>query len=260
MRSAPNTAPPAQPGGGGPSRYMQLFEVLRSRLEAGRWRQGDILPSIPQLMAEFEASRPTVRQALAMLEARGIVCKRRGIGTTVERDVTQTRWVALPTTLEQLVRTIDTVRPEVLNLQHGAGLPDVPMPSDEIVAKSYVRMRRLHTREGEPYCLIDLALETGLYRQKPARFRKYPVLSVMSEIAGLKIASARQQLSIRACEVDEAAHLRIEPGSPVAEVRRSIADARGVVVYAAVVLYPSRTVRLDMNLLPPTAPPGKPTP
>ncbi len=211
------------------------------------------MPAIPELMSEFGASRATVRQALAMLESRGIVRKRRGKGTTVERDVTRDRWVSLPTTLAQLIQTIDSVRPQVLNLEHDAALPDVPMPSDEIVAKSYVRMRRVHLRHGEPYCLIDLALESGLYRRRPSRFRKYPVLSVMNEITDLSIASARQQLTIRACDVDEAAHLRIEPGAPVAEVRRSIADARGVVVYAAVVLYPSRTVRLDMNLL--TAPP-----
>jgi GntR family transcriptional regulator len=245
---------------GGPSRYMQMFEVLRARLEAGRWQMGETLPPIPELMSEFGASRATVRQSLAMLESQGVVRKRRGIGTTVERDVTQDRWVALPTTLAQLIQTIDSVKPQVLNIEHEAGLPDVPMPSDEVAAKSYVRMRRVHLRQGEPYCLIDLALETGIYRRRPARFRKYPVLSVMNEIGDLSIASARQQLTIRACDVSEAHHLRIEPGAPVAEVRRSIADANGVVVYAAVVLYPSRTVRLDMNLLTPQIHPGEKTP
>jgi GntR family transcriptional regulator len=230
-------------------RYLQLYAVLRARLEAGRWRKGQTLPPIPELMAEFDASRITIRQALEMLESEGAIRKRRGIGTTVERDLTLGRWVNLPTSLDELMATIDTIRPEVLNLEHGAMLPEVPIPADESAAASYVRMRRVHLRDGEPYCLIDLALDEKLYRKRPARFRRHPVLSVMKEIPGLRIASARQQLTIRSADVDEAHHLSIEPGAPVADVRRSITDARGVVIYAAVVLYPSRSVRLDMNLL-----------
>ena len=230
-------------------RYLQLYEVLRARLEAGRWRKGQTLPPIPELMAEFGTSRVTIRQALEMLESEGAIRKRRGVGTTVERDLTLGRWVNLPTSLDELVATIATIRPEVLNLEHGGTLPEVPIPADERAAASYVRMRRVHLRDGEPYCLIDLALDETLYRRRPARFRRHPVLSVMKEIPGLRIASARQQLTIRSADVDEAGHLSIEPGAPVADVRRSITDARGIVIYAAVVLYPSRSVRLDMNLL-----------
>ena len=245
MEPAPVLSPGSQP------LYLQLFEVLRSRLEAGRWRVGQTLPPIPALMAEFGTSCVTVRRALGMLESQGVVRKRRGIGTTVERDVTQSRWVHIPTTLAQLIETIHSVQPQVLNLQHGGSLPEVPLPDDESAAESYVRMRRVHMQNGVPYCLIDLALETKLYRRRPARFRKFPVLSVMNEFADLHIASARQQLTIRAADMDEARHLRVEVGSPVADVRRTIADQRGIVIYAAVVLYPSRTVRLDMNLLTP---------
>lgn len=237
------------PRAGTQPRYLQLYEVLRARLEAGRWRTGDTIPSIPELMAEFGTARVTVRQALEMLETEGAIRKRRGVGTTVERDLTRGRWVNLPTSLDELMAMIDTIKPQVLNLELGATLPAVPIPSDERAAPSYVRMRRVHLRDGEPYCLIDLALDERIYRKRPARFRRHPVLSVLKEVRGLQVASARQQLTIRSADVDEASHLSIEPGAPVADVRRSITDARGVVIYAAVVLYPSRSVRLDMNLL-----------
>ena len=241
----PNLAPRT----GVQPRYLQLYEVLRARLEAGRWQKGETLPPIPQLMSEFGASRITIRQALEMLESEGAVLKRRGVGTTVERDLTLARWVNLPTSLDELVAMIDTIKPKVLNLEYTGVLPEVPIPADESAAAEYIRMRRVHLRDGEPYCLIDLALEAGIYRRRPARFRKLPVLSVMNEIPDLRIAAARQQLTIRSADVDEARHLSIEPGAPVADVRRSITNARGIVIYAAVVLYPSRSVRLDMNLL-----------
>jgi GntR family transcriptional regulator len=110
-------------------------------------------------------------------------------------------------------------------------------------------MRRLHIRDGAPYCLIDLVLDEDIYRKAGPRFRRYPVIPVMEALGALEAVAARQQLTIRSADVDEARHLSIEPGAPVADVRRTIVDRSGTVVYAAVVLYPSRTVRLDMNLV-----------
>lgn len=246
-RASPVSA--ATPRGGDAPLYQQVHKLLLGRLEAGRWRLGEKLPAIPELASEFSASVVTIRQAMALLEADGIVRRQRGIGTTVVRDLTRLRWVTLPVTLKQLIDTIDTVRPRVLNLRRGASLPEVPIGADERAAPSYVRMRRLHHVGNSPYCLIDLALDERLYRQAARRYERLPVLSIMSAQGALKGVAARQQLTIRVAEFDEAQHLRIEPGAAVAEVRRTIVDRDGEVIYAAVVLYPSRVVRLDMNLL-----------
>lgn len=239
----------ARPRSGDAPLYQQVHKLLLGRLEAGRWTVGDRLPPIPALAAEFSASVVTIRQALALLEADGIVRRQRGIGTAVVRDLTGLRWVTLPVTLRQLIDTIDTVQPRVLNLRHGASLPEVPIGADERAAPSYVRMRRLHHVGDSPYCLIDLALDERLYRQAARQYERSPVLSIMSARGALKGVAARQQLTIRVAEFDEAQHLRIEPGAAVAEVRRTIVDRDGVVTYAAIVLYPSRVVRLDMNLV-----------
>jgi GntR family transcriptional regulator len=246
--SAAQTRPVRTRGGEAPL-YGQIHDLLRGRLEAGRWRVGDMLPPIPELAVEFSASIVTIRQALALLEADGVVRRQRGIGTTVVRDLTRSRWVSLPVTLKQLVETIDSVKPRVLNVRHGASLPEVPIQADERAAPAYVRMRRVHMRDDKPYCLIDLALDERIYRKRPQKYEKYPVLSIMSEAGILEGVQARQQLTIRSAEIDETHHLLIEPGAAVADVRRSIVDRHGVVIYAAVVLYPSRVVKLDMNLL-----------
>ncbi len=240
---------PAHPRAGEAPLYRQIHDLLRGRLEAGWCAVGDKLPAIPELAAEFRASIVTIRQALALLEADGVVRRQRGIGTTVVRDLTRSRWVLLPVTLRQLVETVDTIKPRVLNVRHGAPLPEVPIHAGEHAAPVYVRMRRLHMQDDKPYCLIDLALDERIYRKRPARYEKYPVLPIMSEAGALERVKARQQLTIRSAQLDEAQHLLIEPGAAVADVRRSIVDRRGVVIYAAVVLYPSRVVRLDMNLL-----------
>ena len=53
--------------------YQQLCAVLERRLETGRIERDSRLPSENELCKEFGISRATVRQALQVLEARGLV-------------------------------------------------------------------------------------------------------------------------------------------------------------------------------------------
>jgi GntR family transcriptional regulator len=53
--------------------YLQLCAVLERRLETGQIERDSRLPSENELCKEFGISRATVRQALQVLEARGLV-------------------------------------------------------------------------------------------------------------------------------------------------------------------------------------------
>jgi len=65
--------------------YLQLTDILRQRITAGDWRQvGLQLPTEPELCAEFDVARGTVRQALSRLEQEGYLRRERGRGTFVD--------------------------------------------------------------------------------------------------------------------------------------------------------------------------------
>jgi GntR family transcriptional regulator len=63
--------------------YYQLQEVLKERIESGRWQPGDAMPSEPELARGFEVSRVVVRQALAILEDDRQIVRIKGRGTFV---------------------------------------------------------------------------------------------------------------------------------------------------------------------------------
>jgi len=65
------------------AKHRQVFEIMRSRIEAGDYQPGDRIPSEAILIAEFGVSRPTVARALQDLERGGLVNRRRGAGTFV---------------------------------------------------------------------------------------------------------------------------------------------------------------------------------
>jgi GntR family transcriptional regulator len=63
--------------------YFQLAQLLEEEITSGGLQAGWRLPSEPELSERFEVSRTTVRQALARLESRGLIERRKGQGTFV---------------------------------------------------------------------------------------------------------------------------------------------------------------------------------
>jgi len=52
-------------------------------------------------------------------------------------------------------------------------------PEDGRPAKGYVFMRRVHSREKRPYCVISIYLDERVFRKSPKRFRNETVISIL---------------------------------------------------------------------------------
>ena len=70
----------------------------------------------------------------------------------------------------------------------------------------------------------------------------------MAGIPGVRIADARQTLTIGAADVESAAALNLPLNAPVAYVHRAAVDARGVLVLVADGIYRGDVVRLEVKL------------
>lgn len=62
----------------------QLAEELLSFMDRRELRPGDLLPAAATLAAEYRVSRPVVREAMRMLEARGVIRTANGLGAVIQ--------------------------------------------------------------------------------------------------------------------------------------------------------------------------------
>ena len=60
--------------------YETIYKEIRSKIFAGQYRPGDLLPSESQLCSEYSASRETVRKSLKQLEQEGLIFSRPKVG------------------------------------------------------------------------------------------------------------------------------------------------------------------------------------
>lgn len=73
------------------SARQKISDVITEKLESmildGSWLAGEQLPSERELAVQFEVSRPSLREAIQNLQAKGLVTRKQGGGTFVSREL-----------------------------------------------------------------------------------------------------------------------------------------------------------------------------
>jgi GntR family transcriptional regulator len=230
-------------------KYAQIADIFRQRIARGIWAKGFRLPANEELATEFGVSRVTIRQAVELLSRDGVIEAQQGRGTFVTGTLKQDRWLKVETTLSDLAEMYRDTSPEIINISESR--TDAPLsPEDGKPAAKYVFMRRVHSRNREPYCVISIYLDEKIFRRYPKRFRNETVIPILNDLRDPAISSARQTLTIGTADLEAAKLLRIPLNSPVAEVRRVFTTADRTVIYLGEVTYRGDFVRIEMDLRP----------
>jgi GntR family transcriptional regulator len=230
-------------------KYAQIADIFRQRIVRGIWAQGLRLPANEVLATEFGVSRVTIRQAVDLLARDGIIEAQQGRGTFITGTPAQDRWLKVETTLSDLAEMYRDTSPEIINISESR--TDAPLlPEDGKRAAHYVFMRRVHSRDKRPYCVISIYLDEKIFRKSPKRFRRETVIPILKDLRDPAITSARQTLTIGTADLEAARLLQVPLNSPVAEVRRVFTTADRTVIYLGEVTYRGDFIRIDMDLRP----------
>jgi GntR family transcriptional regulator len=226
-----------------------MAEILRQKIARGAWKEGELLPTLTDLAAEFGVAKVTVRQAVKMLEEEGLVAPKRGRGTTVLPQVKAQRPLKVETRLADLIEMYSGDVPELVPLEDcAADLPEdvafgTPAP------EGYHMIRRMHARDGQRYCIITLYFALPVFARHEARLRRELALPVLFSEPDIDVRTARQTMTISKCGIETARLLDLSIGDPIADVRRVLCDGAGRILYLADVIYRGDYVRLDMDLM-----------
>jgi GntR family transcriptional regulator len=84
--------------------YSRIADQLAKDIAKGRYAVGTTLPAEPDLALQLQVSRSTVRAALASLESRKLVSRKKNAGTRVEAISPQGGYGATLTSLSDLIQ------------------------------------------------------------------------------------------------------------------------------------------------------------
>jgi DNA-binding GntR family transcriptional regulator len=215
--------------------YFQVAEQIEGAIHDGTLAPGDRIANEVALADRLGLSRPTVRQAIQTLVDKGLLVRRRGVGTQVVSAPIR-RTVELTSLYDDLTRSGLHPTTAVLALD----LVDAEEPARQRLNVSPTervwRLERLRSIEGEPLALMcnfipssitDLSLvdleHTGLYEH----FRSQAInLRVAHQVIGARPAVNR-----------ESKLLGGRKGDPVLTMERTSYDDQGRAVEYGLHLY-----------------------
>lgn len=154
--------------------YVNLAELLGTRIEQGFYRPGDRLPSVRALSIEHGVSLSTVQQAYRLLEDNGLAMPKpkSGYFVPVGRELPALpevgRPAQRPVEISQWDQVLELIRavPRKDVIQMGRGMPDVLMPTLKPLLRSLARVSR---RQDLPGLYYDNILGCMDLREQIAR-------------------------------------------------------------------------------------------
>jgi GntR family transcriptional regulator len=227
--------------------YHQAARVLEEAIEDGRLPRGSKLESELDLAEQLGISRPTMRAAIKQLVDKGLLMRRRGIGTTVAPRPVR-RAVALTSLYDDLKREGREPRTRVLALEEVLCPPDVAEHLGLDPTASVLRFERLRIAGTDPIALMHNVVPAGLLELDRGDLERTGLYDVFRE-NGITPHVATQQVGARKAGAEEAELLEIEPGDPVLTMTRVAYDTNGRPIEYGSHRYPAESYWFEMMLV-----------
>ncbi len=208
--------------------YHQLAEQLTAAIESGRLQPGDPFENELALTERLELSRPTVRRAIAELVNRGLLVRRRGIGTTVASQVIHRR-DELTSLFDDMERRGQTPRTTVLQFATDATDPTAAEVLGVPADTPLLFVERVRYAGDIPTALMHNWLPprlSDITREELEEESLYALLRVR----GVHPSVAHQTIGARRPTAYERRQLGLAAGDPLLTMERRAYDAAGAAV------------------------------
>ncbi|TYR81831.1 GntR family transcriptional regulator [Priestia megaterium] len=195
-------------------KYQQIANEIEKYIEDHALQQGDKLPVLETLMAQFEASKSTVTKSLDLLEKKGVVFQVRGSGIFVRRHKRK-GYISLLSNqgfkkdLEDFNLTSEVIELEVRKpTKEVARNLNIELDDDVYYVK---RVRYIH---GQALCLEESFYNKSIVTYLNNEIVSESIFNYIREGLGLKIGFSDSYLHVGMLDEEEAKYLGLKKGSP----------------------------------------------
>jgi DNA-binding GntR family transcriptional regulator len=227
--------------------YFQVAQHLENAIHTGVIPTGTLFQNEVDLAASLGLSRPTMRRAMQHLVDKGLVVRRRGIGTRVVQPKLR-RPLELTSLYDDLTRAGRKPTTETLSFQTVQATDDVAERLEVPEGTPVLELVRLRRADGEP-----IAKLTNYLPERIATFAEDDLsehgLYELIRHQGVTLHSATQTLGARTATAAEARLLDEPRGGALVTAQRVTYDDHGIAVEYGSHIYAASRYTFEINLL-----------
>jgi DNA-binding GntR family transcriptional regulator len=205
--------------------YFQVAEQLEQAIQDGRLAPGDRMDNEIALASQLGLSRPTMRQAIQVLVDKGLLVRKRGVGTQVVQSRIR-RSVELTSLHDDLVRAGKQPRTKVLHLELVEADDEVRDHLGVPTGSMVWQLERLRLTDEEPLALMQNFVPADVVDLGAADLSDGGLYEAL-RAAGVHMRVANQEIGARRADAREARLLDESRGAPLLTMRRTAYDDKG---------------------------------
>lgn len=208
--------------------YVQIKDRLRGQILDGTYQPHQQLPSEAEMIASFNVSRITVRQALGDLEAEGLIFRLHGKGTFVSKPKAFQDLGRLQGFGEAMRQKGYETFAQVIGMRNIVPSPQVRERLQLGKRAHVTELQRVRFLNREPISL-DVSYLPATLGQRLARhdLATRDVFAILENDLGLQLGHADLQIGAALADAALASHLKVAEGSSVLCIERTTHGADG---------------------------------
>jgi GntR family transcriptional regulator len=200
--------------------YQQLEEILRNKIEMGKLKAHDMIPSENEIRKEFALSRTTVRNVITQLVNEGLLYRVPGKGTFVAEPKISTRPITLKGIREQLEEMGYETDTEVISQKIIHPPKNVALKLNLSEQDEVYFLERIRYANDETLSLhrsyIPVTLSAGLLDRE---IDTTPLCDILEKEYGLSLARGEETLESVSVDSREAELLGVKKGFHMLKLR-----------------------------------------
>jgi DNA-binding GntR family transcriptional regulator len=226
--------------------YFQVATRLQELIERGEIGVGARIENEVDLATRLGVSRPTTRRAIQYLVERGMLVRKRGVGTQVVHPKVR-RPVELSSLYDDLVTSDRAPRTEVLDLRVIRAPKEIAEALEIPAGTEITWFERLRYAGGEPLALMHNAIPVDVLRLTPQDLAEHGLYELL-RLAGLVPRIATQMIGARSATAVEARILTEKRGASLLTMTRTAWDAGGRALEYGSHVYRASRYSFELNL------------
>jgi DNA-binding GntR family transcriptional regulator len=227
--------------------YFQVAQQLEALIESGALPAGSRLENEIAIADKIGLARPTMRQAIRYLVDKGLLVRKRGVGTQVLHGGVR-RAVELSSLYDDLDRANQQPRTDVLRFEVTPAPDDVAVALRLPAGSEVTTVERLRYARDEPLALMRNYLPREVIPLTREQLAARGLYQLIRE-AGIHLRLADQTIGARKATTAEAALLGEVRGAPLLTMARTSYDDTGRVVEHGTHVYRASLYSFTLTLV-----------
>ncbi|TJZ51745.1 GntR family transcriptional regulator [Sphingobacterium olei] len=203
--------------------HKQAEELIRRLIDEPEYRDGQYLPKEVDLSEQLKISRNTLRQAINTLVTEGLLVRKKGVGTRVQKKKIfsgVSNWLSFSE--EMRILGIEIYNFELQIFRHEVSAEVAAFFNIEVSTK-VMRLERLRGKKNAPFVYFISEFNPKIPISASENFNR-PLYEILETDYGVIALTSKEEISAAAADAFIASKLEIKQGEPILIRKRYVYD------------------------------------